>query len=61
MEEISTYSPSLTALASALIAAACLPFVPAPEGLAWLPLALVLKLVMAHAVREEPYRPAVQA
>ncbi len=47
--------------AIAMLVVVSLPFVPAPEGLAWLPLALVLKLVMAHAVREEPYRPAVQA
>lgn len=28
---------------------------PAPEGWAWLPLVLTAKLVLAHAVREEPY------
>lgn len=39
----------------ALIAA---PLVAAPAGLAWLGPVLVLKLVAAHAVREEPYRPA---
>ncbi|RLV57499.1 hypothetical protein D9V41_02405 [Aeromicrobium phragmitis] len=31
----------------------------APEGWSWLPAAMALKLVLAHAVREEPYRPAV--
>jgi hypothetical protein len=34
------------------------PLVAAPVGLAWLGPILVLKLVAAHAVREEPYRPA---
>lgn len=33
------------------------PLVAAPTGLAWLGPILVLKLVAAHAVREEPYRP----
>lgn len=47
--------------AVAMLAVVSLPVVPAPEGLEWLPLALVLKLVMAHAVREEPYRPQVRA
>ncbi len=35
--------------------------VAAPPGLEWVPLAMVLKLVMAHAVREEPYRAQKQA
>jgi hypothetical protein len=39
----------------ALVAA---PLVDAPAGLVWLGPVLVLKLVAAHAVREEPYRPA---
>ncbi|MGY1603116.1 hypothetical protein [Geodermatophilus sp. SYSU D00815] len=42
------------AVTVALIAA---PLVQAPAGLAWLGPVLVLKLVAAHAVREEPYRP----
>ncbi len=42
----------------ALVAA---PLVDAPPGLAWLGPVLVLKLVVAHAVREEPYRPASSA
>ncbi|MFD1859484.1 hypothetical protein EHW97_07725 [Aeromicrobium camelliae] len=29
----------------------------APDGWSWLPVALAVKLVLAHAVREEPYRP----
>ncbi len=40
---------------TALIAA---PLVSDPTGLAWFGPVLVLKLVGAHAVREEPYRPA---
>jgi hypothetical protein len=39
----------------ALIAA---PLLDAPTGLTWFGPVLVLKLVAAHAVREEPYRPA---
>ena len=39
-----------TVLASAWVAG--------PDGLAWLPVVMVLKLTLAHAVREEPYRPA---
>jgi hypothetical protein len=34
------------------------PLAEAPAGLAWLGPVLVLKLVAAHAVREEPYRPS---
>ncbi|MFE0593193.1 hypothetical protein [Micromonospora echinospora] len=30
---------------------------PAPDGFAWLPVVMFLKLTLAHAVREEPYRP----
>jgi len=30
---------------------------PSPELWAWLPVMLALKLVLAHAVQEEPYRP----
>lgn len=33
-------------------------YVPAPELWGWLPVMLALKLVLAHAVQEEPYRPA---
>lgn len=43
------------ALATLLVAA---PAVAAPDGLAWFGPVLALKLVAAHAVREEPYRPA---
>jgi hypothetical protein len=31
-----------------------------PEGFAWLPVALLLKLVVAHAVPEEPYGPSAR-
>ena len=46
------------ALAIATVALISAPLVDAPDGLAWLGPVLVLKLVAAHAVREEPYRPA---
>ncbi len=39
-----------------LTAVSALTVIPAPPGLEWVPAAMVLKLVMAHAVREEPYR-----
>lgn len=32
-------------------------FTPAPDLWAWLPVLLTLKLVLAHGVQEEPYRP----
>lgn len=34
------------------------PIVAAPDGLAWLGPVLLLKLAVAHALREEPYRPS---
>ncbi|WP_019179536.1 hypothetical protein [Microbacterium yannicii] len=34
---------------------------PMPEMWGWLPVMLALKLVLAHAVQEEPYRPAAPA
>ncbi len=37
------------------------PAVAAPDGLAWFGPVLACKLVAAHAVREEPYRPAPSA
>jgi hypothetical protein len=48
------------ALAAGLVTTALVaaPLVDPPAGLAWLGPVLVLKLVAAHAVREEPYRPA---
>ncbi|MGY1770823.1 hypothetical protein [Blastococcus sp. SYSU D00813] len=46
------------AAAIATVALIAAPLVEAPAGLAWLGPVLVLKLVVAHAVREEPYRPA---
>lgn len=45
---------AFAALATLLVAG---PLVPAPPGLAWFGPVLALKLVAAHAVREEPYRP----
>lgn len=49
------------AAAIATVALVAAPLVDAPAGLAWLGPVLVLKLVVAHAVREEPYRPATAA
>jgi hypothetical protein len=47
-------------LAAAIVTVALVatPLAGAPAGLAWLGPLMVLKLVAAHAVREEPYRPA---
>lgn len=36
-------------------------YTPAPQLWAWLPVMLMMKLVLAHAVQEEPYRPAATA
>ncbi|SNS28631.1 hypothetical protein SAMN04488107_2051 [Geodermatophilus saharensis] len=46
-------------LAAAIVTVAVVaaPLVAAPAGLAWFGPVLALKLVAAHAVREEPYRP----
>ncbi len=43
------------------VAVIAAPLVDAPAGLAWFGPVLALKLVAAHAVREEPYRPAAAA
>lgn len=50
-------------LAAALVTVALIaaPLLTAPKGLVWLGPVLVLKLVAAHAVREEPYRPETGA
>jgi uncharacterized membrane protein len=47
-------------LAAAVVTTALVtaPLLDAPTGLAWFGPVLLLKLVLAHAVREEPYRPA---
>ncbi|AEE47660.1 hypothetical protein [Cellulomonas fimi] len=46
------------ALGVAAVALVAAPVVGAPDGLSWFGPVMVLKLVVAHAVREEPYRPA---
>lgn len=46
------------ALGVTAVAAVVAPLAPSPDGLAWFGPVLVLKLVLAHAVPEEPYRPA---
>lgn len=48
--------PTAFAALTALLMVA--PAVAAPEGLMWFGPVLAVKLVAAHAVREEPYRPA---
>ncbi len=45
------------ALLFCTIIAVLAPVVPAPFGLWWVPVIMVLKLPLAHAVHEEPYRP----
>ncbi len=45
------------ALAFCAIAGLAAFFMPAPGLWAWLPVMLTMKLVLAHAVQEEPYRP----
>ncbi|WP_210479574.1 hypothetical protein [Naasia sp. SYSU D00948] len=45
------------ALLACTLVAVTGPLVPAPYGFWWLPVILVLKLALAHAVQEEPYRP----
>lgn len=45
------------AFAIATLALLAAPSAPSPDGLAWFGPVLVLKLVVAHAVPEEPYRP----
>jgi hypothetical protein len=47
-----------TAFAAVAVLLVAAPLVAAPEGLAWFGPVLAVKLVGAHAVREEPYRPA---
>lgn len=46
-----------TALGFCALVAMAAVYVPAPELWGWLPVMLALKLVLAHAVQEEPYRP----
>lgn len=43
------------ALLAVLTGAMLAPSIPAPDGLAWLPVVLLVKLVVAHAVPERPH------
>ncbi|HWS51808.1 MAG TPA: hypothetical protein VN241_12420 [Microbacterium sp.] len=45
------------ALGACTIVAVVAPAAPSPDGLGWVPVVLMLKLALAHAVTEEPYRP----
>jgi hypothetical protein len=49
------------ALAWCALVAVGASFLPSPALWGWLPVVLVLKLVLAHAVPEKPYRPAEDA
>lgn len=49
------------ALASCALAALGSAFLPSPAFWSWMPVMLALKLVLAHAVQEEPYRPTCAA
>lgn len=46
------------ALAACVVIVLASTAVAAPVGFAWLPAIMALKLVLAHAVQEEPYRPS---
>lgn len=48
------------ALAACVGVAVLGPLATAPTGFAWLPVVMVLKLALAHAVQEEPYRPVLR-
>jgi hypothetical protein len=58
VRSVPVYLQRPVALGVAAVALVAAPLVDAPEGLAWFGPVMVLKLVVAHAVREEPYRPA---
>ncbi len=58
VEAVPPYLARPGAMLLFLGAIVALGFVPAPPGWAWLPVVFLAKLLLAHAVREEPYRPA---
>ena len=49
-----------TALCACVAAVLASTLLPAPVGFAWLPVVMALKLPLAHAVQEEPYRPVIR-
>ncbi|MFE7630780.1 hypothetical protein [Kocuria sp. NPDC057446] len=49
------------ALAACSLTAVVAPLAGAPDGFWWLPPVIVLKLALAHAVQEEPYRPVTSS
>lgn len=61
VRSVPAYLERPVALGFAAVALVAAPIAGTPEGLAWFGPVMVLKLVVAHAVREEPYRPAVRA
>lgn len=57
VRRVPLYLQRPVALLACTLVAAAAPLVPSPYGFSWLPVVLVLKLALAHAVQEEPYRP----
>lgn len=60
VRSVPAYLERPVALGFATVALVAAPIAGTPEGLAWFGPVMVLKLVVAHAVREEPYRPAAR-
>lgn len=58
VEAVSPYLARPAAMLLFVGAIVALGFAAAPPGWAWLPAVFLAKLLLAHAVREEPYRPA---
>lgn len=57
VRRVPLYLQRPAALSFCVLAALLTPVVAAPNGFWWLPTIMVLKLTLAHAVQEEPYRP----
>jgi hypothetical protein len=57
VSRVPLYLARPVALAACVLTVLVSPLTPAPDGFAWLPTVMVLKLTLAHAVPEEPYRP----
>lgn len=65
VRRVPLYLQRPVALAACVLVAVSAPLVetvlPSPVGMAWVPVVLALKLALAHAVQEEPYRPKAAA
>jgi hypothetical protein len=57
VSRVPLYLARPVALGVCVVTALVSPVVTSPAGFAWLPMVAVLKLTLAYAVREEPYRP----